>query len=115
MRPTAYVVSCLPEDDVNAHGFEVRVEYRGAGLWAVLSKGRFLGRDGSWSWGYVWRDGTQEPNTDAEFAEYSSGEDSWRTDHRFDLDTALRMAKKVAPTVWCNGYTLADALEERQP
>ncbi|PXY20335.1 hypothetical protein [Prauserella endophytica] len=115
VSPVTYVVCGLPEDHPDADAFEVRVEYRGDGLWVVRRLGRFLGRDGTWSYCYVWRDGAQEPTTDAELAEYSSGEDAWRAEHRFDLDTALRMAKDVAPLVKCNGYTVADVLKEWQP
>jgi hypothetical protein len=34
---------------------------------------------------------------------------AWLAAHRFDLDTALRLAQAAAPTVTVNGRTAADA------
>jgi hypothetical protein len=94
VRPVAYEVSCLPEDDVNARHFTLKVEYRGEGRWAVTDGFGCLGADGAW---------TYEPSP-------SSREDDWLATHRFDLDTALKLAKEAAPHVTVNGWTVADAL-----
>jgi hypothetical protein len=99
-EPTVYVtryeVSCLPRNDVNAHLFTVVVEERNEDQWAVLLRGVWcLGIDGSW---------TQEPIP-------SEREDDWLATHRFDLDTALKLAREEAPKIKVNGHTVADALE----
>ena len=94
VRTTRYEVSCLPPDDVNAFHFTARVEYRGKDMWAVTNGWGCLGTDGEFDY---------EPSP-------SNREDDWLATHRFDLDTALRLAKEVAPKMTVNGYTLADIL-----
>ena len=91
---TRYTVNLLPETDINAHVFEITVDYRGHGLWAVLRHGWCLSTDGSWDY-------EVRP---------SEREDEWIAEHRFDLDTALRLAEEAAPGVTVNGLTAADAL-----
>lgn len=93
-RPTRYAVSCLPEDGIDSHVFEITVEYRGQDRWAVKRHSQVLGADGAWDW-------EMRP---------SEREDDWLDSHRFDLDTALRLAKEQAPLVTVNGHTVADAL-----
>ena len=95
VQPTEYSVSCLPDDDINSYAFGLTVRYRGAGRWAVQrGEHACLGADGEWA------DGVKE---------YDRGDD-WLAAHRFDLDTALRLAKEAAPHVTVNGHTVADAL-----
>jgi hypothetical protein len=94
VQTTKYTVNLLPETDINAHVFELTVEYRGHGQWAVLRHGWCLDQDGSWD--YELRP--------------SEREDEWIAAHRFDLDTALNLAKEAAPGVIVNGLTAADAL-----
>jgi hypothetical protein len=99
VRPTRYEVNCLPEEDINARLFALTVEYRGRELWAVR-RGTFhdcLGVDGTWD---------HEPNP-------SNRDDDWLAAHRFDLDTALRLAKEAAPKVTVNGWTVQRALAVR--
>lgn len=91
---TRYTVNLLPETDPHGHVFEITVEYRGHGQWAILRHGSCLGQDGEWD--YELRP--------------SGREDDWIAAHRFDLDTALRLAKEAAPSVTVNGLTAADAL-----
>jgi hypothetical protein len=94
VTPTEYRVSCLPEDLLDMDVWEITVAYRGRGLWAVTRHSRCsLGADGTWSWG---------PG--------EADEDEWRATHRFDLDTALRLAREHAPHVTVNGMTPADFL-----
>lgn len=93
-RATQYAVNCLPEDGIDSHVFEITVEYRGRDRWAVKRHSQVLGADGSWDW---------EMRS-------SEREDDWLDSHRFDLDTALRLAKEQAPLVTVNGHTVADAL-----
>lgn len=99
VQAVEYTVNCLPEGDLDSHVFEVRVQYRGAGRYAVIRHGHScLGADGTWDHGVK---------------EYDRG-DAWLNDHRFDLDTAIRLAKEQAPLVTVNGFTVADALAMRQ-
>lgn len=94
-----YTVNCLPEDDYDSFAFEVRVQYRGNGRYAVIRHGHScLGTDGTWDQGVK---------------EYDRG-DAWLDAHRFDLETALRLAKEQAPLVTVNGHTVADAIAMRQ-
>lgn len=94
VRVTRYEVSCLPQDNINAHHFTITVEWRGDDRWAVLHHGFCLGADGEWD---------DEPRP-------SSREDDWLETHRFDLDTALILAKREAPKLTINGLTAADVL-----
>lgn len=96
VRATRYVVNLLPdsEDVLGGHVFEISVEWRGDDRWAVLRHRWCLGVDGTWD--YELRP--------------SEREDDWLDTHRFDLDTALRLAKEAAPGVTVNGRTAAQAL-----
>ena len=92
---TRYTVNLLPETaSPDAHIFEITVEYRGRGRWAVCRHGMCLGVDGTWDY-------EVRP---------SEREDDWLDAHRFDQDTALRLAIEQAPLVSVNGHTAADAL-----
>ena len=94
-----YTVNCLPEDDYDSFAFEVRVQYRGNGRYAVIRSGDLcLGADGTWDHGVK---------------EYDRGDD-WLNAHRFDLDTALRLAKEQAPLVTVNGHTVTDAIARQK-
>ncbi|MGK5628566.1 hypothetical protein [Streptomyces sp. URMC 123] len=97
VQATRYTVSCLPEDDVNARHYEITVEYRGGGRWAVTRFSTCLGVDGTWALG---------------IKPYDRGDD-WLDAHRFDLDTALHLAKKAAPSVTVNDVTAADIARRR--
>lgn len=98
VRVTRYEVSCVSPGNINAPHFTITVEWRGtvdgADRWAVCHFKQCLGVDGEWSW---------EPSP-------SNRDDDWKTAHRFDLDTALRLAKEAAPKMTVNGRTAADAL-----
>ncbi|MEU6054278.1 hypothetical protein ABZ829_28135 [Streptomyces xanthochromogenes] len=99
VRAVEYTVSCVPEDNLDSHSFELRVQYRGAGQYAVIRHGHScLGADGTWDQG---------------IKPYGRG-DEWLAAHRFDLDTALRLAKAAAPHVTVNGFTVTDALAMQQ-
>ncbi|MFJ3699546.1 hypothetical protein ACIPW9_36390 [Streptomyces sp. NPDC090052] len=98
-QATCYEVSILPEGDINRHVFNIDIEYRGVGRWAVTRHGSCLGADGTWEFGVK---------------EYDRGE-AWLNSHRFDLDTALRLARDAAPHVTVNGYTAADAYRQTYP
>lgn len=98
VQPTRYVVSCFEPDDETGAIYNLAVEYRGRGLWAVVRNRQCLNAHGRWSWESV----------------PSEREDEWLAEHRFDLDTALRLAKKAAPQVVVNGRTAAEAYRRTQ-
>jgi hypothetical protein len=90
-----YTVNCVPDDDLDSHAFEIRVQYRGNGRYAVIRHGHScLGADGTWDQGV-------KP--------YGRG-DNWLDAHRFDLETALALAKEAAPHITVNGFTVTDAI-----
>lgn len=98
VAPTRYVVSCFEPDDENGALYNLAVEYRGRGLWAVVRHRQCLNAKGEWSWESV----------------PSEREDEWLAEHRFDLDTALRLAKEAAPHIVVNGHTAVDAYRRMQ-
>lgn len=98
-QPTEYEVSILPEGDINRLVFTITVQYRGDQRWAVTRHGSCLGADGTWDFG---------------IKEYDRG-DTWLDAHRFDLDTALRLARAAAPHVVVNGHTATDAYHRTHP
>jgi hypothetical protein len=97
VRVTRYEVSCLPEGHDARSSMTITVEYRGRDLWAVMRHGSALSVDTKWDC---------EPSP-------SNREDDWLESHRFDLDTALRLAEDAAPKLRVNGYTVADCLALR--
>jgi hypothetical protein len=98
VQPTEYEVNCLPEDGLDSYVFALTVRYRGNGRWAVQrGEHACLGADGEWAQGVK---------------EYDRGDD-WLAAHRFDHDTALRLAREHAPRVTVNGVTVTEALARR--
>ncbi|AXH49041.1 hypothetical protein SEA_ECLIPTUS_89 [Gordonia phage Ecliptus] len=85
------LANCITEDHLEGHHFAVYVEYRGRNLWAVTHMGVCLGRAGGWD---------HEPSP-------SNRTDSWIADHRFDFDTALKLAIEVAERVKIGGNMTA--------
>uniref|UniRef100_UPI0035D9AFEB hypothetical protein n=4 Tax=Bacteria TaxID=2 RepID=UPI0035D9AFEB len=69
VQASKYSVNCLPEDGIDSHVFEITVEYRGHGRWAVKRHSQCLGSDGTWEY-------EMRP---------SEREDEWLDAHRFDL------------------------------
>jgi len=98
VRPTRYEVSCLPVDHREHHHFTIEVKFRGPGdLWAVTTIfGACLSSEGEWDY---------EPSP-------SNRTDEWKATHRFDLDTALRLAKEQAPLMTVNGWTIDAVLAQ---
>lgn len=91
--PTCYTVTCLPEETPSGHAWNLTVEYRGRGLWAVVRNvHQNLGRTGTWDQASSDRD------------------DAWIAEHRFPLGEALELAKAAAPHVVVNGRTPAQVL-----
>jgi hypothetical protein len=85
-----YTVCALPDDHIDADMFTITVARRAPGSWAVLRGSRCLGADGSWAF---------EPIP-------SERTDEWKATHRFDEETALRLAREAAPNVKVNGWTV---------
>jgi len=94
VKVTEYTVSLLPDDHIDAGAFEIRVQYRGRGLWGVCRMRQCLGADGQWDWESI----------------PSERGDEWLKAHRFELQDALRRALDAAPSVTVNGRTAAEAL-----
>lgn len=94
VRVTRYEVSCLPEGHKMAPHMTVRVEYRGRDRWAVIHDPLCLSACGEWDY---------EMRTSERAAE-------WLDAHRFDLVTALKLAKKHAPLLSVAGWTPMEIL-----
>ena len=94
VRVTAYSVSCVPEDNINAPHFTAKVEYRGRGGWAVTDGFHVYAADGSRAHEHI-----PTERTDEFLARFRHSE----------LE-AVSLAKRVAPTLRVNGYTVADVL-----
>ncbi len=101
VNPTTYTVSVCPPDDLQA---------RDRGLWDITVA--WSGRPGRWavrgSMGNVY---DIDGNTEYEPLP-SDRDDGFLERYRFDLDTALELAKRVAPTVTINGMTAVAAYEK---
>ncbi|MFI6347275.1 hypothetical protein [Streptomyces sp. NPDC050560] len=100
VRPEEYSVTAVPDDAApDAHVWALTVRHRGGGRWAVQrGEHACLGADGEWAQGV-------KP--------YDRGND-WLDEHRFDLPTALRLAREATPHVTVNGYSVADVLAHRE-
>ena len=96
VRATRYEVSCVPEDHETRRSLTVAVEYRGRGKWAVLDSPYCLSSAGEWD--YELRP--------------SEREDEWLAAHRFDLEAALELAKREAPLMQVNGWTVPRILAD---
>lgn len=95
---TEYTVSCIPEDNINRPVFEITVAYRGNGRWAVCRLRQCLGSDGQWDYESIPSERTDE----------------WLATHRFDLETALKLAREAAPKIRTNGASVADVLRWKE-
>ena len=98
---TSYEVSIWPEDcsGMDSAMYCCSVVYNGYGNWTVRrgsasSEAPVLGSDGEWHHERLPSDRTRK-----ELAE-----------HRFDLETALKLAREMAPRVTLNGLTAEQAL-----
>lgn len=96
VEATEYTVSLLPADHPDCELYAVTVEWRGSGRWAVCRFRRCLDANLAWDWESI----------------PGEREDEWLATHRFDLDTALALARRVAPGVTTNGRTAHQAAEE---
>lgn len=99
VRATRYEVSCVPPDHALHRHMALHVVWRGGDQWAVTQPWEpapCLGADGEWEY---------EPHP-------SERTDEWKAAHRFDLDTALDLAKREAPKLTVRGRTAAQWLAE---
>lgn len=95
-RITEVTVCALPEDSINHDPWSIQVAWRGGESYAVVNRFRqCLSVDGKWS---------HEPMP-------SSRTERWIAAHRFDYQTALRLACEEAPRVVVNGKTAAQVAE----
>lgn len=93
-----FEASVFPEGDINRHLYTVTVAYRGADRWAVVRHRQCLGVDGTWDY-------EMRP---------SERDDEWLDAHRFDLDTAQRLAVEAAPGIRVNGRSAVEAYQLTQ-
>jgi hypothetical protein len=99
VRVSRYTVSCLPESEVDRGSWDIDVEERGGGRWAVLKRvGQCLGSDGRFVY---------EPSP-------SNRTDEFLAAHRFGLDEALALARRAAPEVVVNGMRPVDVIAFRK-
>lgn len=96
VTPIRYEVTCLPSDMdlLDRDLLSVYVERRGHDRWAVTRLSRCYDIDGEPDW---------EPIP-------SEREDEWLARYRHDFDTAISVAKKVAPTLRVNRLGVAEML-----
>ena len=93
---THYAVSCLPLDHMQRALFTLTVEYRGEGTWTVLHRGFCIGRRGQRCY---------EPIP-------SMRTERFKRAYRFDLGTALALARREAPKLTGYGRSVADVLAD---
>jgi hypothetical protein len=96
MRITEYTFYGLPEDHRASPGFQIRVQYRGRGQYAVMDGCSCLGTDGTWDY---------EPLP-------SSRTDEWIAAHRFAENEALLLAERLLPSLTVNGKTAKDLADD---
>lgn len=97
---TEYTICAIPDrNSINWHTYAIQVAYRGKGRWAVVRNSWCLGTDGTWDY-------ERRPSDRA---------DEWLATHRFDLDTALRLAREAAPGITVNGRTAAEVAVWAEP
>jgi hypothetical protein len=94
VRPTAYAVSCLPPEHIDAYLFTLHVEWRNKDRWCVTDGAYCYRKDGHKSY---------ESNP-------SSRTDRFKKAYRHSLDDALALAKRLAPKMTVNGHTVQEVL-----
>lgn len=99
VEPITYEVTAYPFHDVNRSDWVIRVERRAEDRWAVLYRSSCWNRRTK-KWDY-------EPMP-------SSRTDAYKRTHRFDLDTALTIAREQAPKLTQMGWTVERAIAEAE-
>jgi hypothetical protein len=92
---TTHSVSCLPIDHDHAFEYTVLVEYAGHDKWAVRRFKRCYNAAGEADWESTSSERTAE----------------WLAEFRHDFDTAMEIARKVAPTLRSNGVSVREVIE----
>lgn len=95
-KATGYTVCAVPCDVPDWESWAITVAWRSEGRWAVLKRSIWcLSTAGEWDYESL----------------PSERSDEWKAEHRFDLATALRLAREHAPRVTVGGWTPAAAIE----
>jgi hypothetical protein len=90
---TAYTVTAVT-NPLYEGIYDIRVEQvPDTGKWAVRRMNHALSKKGNWDWENL----------------PSNREDDWLAEHRFDLDTALRLAREAAPDITVNNLPARQA------
>ncbi len=88
-----FVVSVYPDrESISWSSFAITVKDCGPHGWGVIRWSRCLNRAGEW---------VNQPGRD-------DRDEAWFAAHRFDLDTALQLARAAAPHLRSNGSTPAE-------
>jgi hypothetical protein len=96
VEPSRYEVTAYPFFNDDRYHFSITVERRSADRWAVLDR---MGR--------CWSEGAQK----WEHELYpSSRTDEWKAGFRYPLNEALDIARRLAPGLTVNGFTVQDAI-----
>jgi hypothetical protein len=106
---TTYTITCLPGDVADGHHWDLEVQFTGAHRfgkprpanrqWAVRMRDHWcLSNEGKWDMESIPSERTDE----------------WFETHRFDLETALKLAAEQAPHVIINGLTPVGLLAWRK-
>jgi hypothetical protein len=104
-----YRVCALPKDNFHCQVFSIFVVWRGDGQWEIQrggEYGRCLDAQGVWSRRIGWND---EATTEEEMLAREREVEEWKARHRFDLETALRLAEEAAPKITVMGHTVEEA------
>ncbi|MEW1565741.1 hypothetical protein AB0454_22480 [Streptomyces sp. NPDC093509] len=104
--PVRFVVSSVPEGHNARHAYTINVHYRGEGMYSVGHGLAYADGDGAWSY---------EPSRSGEDDEHDADGLTWIAAHRFELTTALRLARRLAPTLTVRGRSVADVLADGSP
>lgn len=96
VKTVSYQVSAIPYEDDDAHAFQIKVEYRGGGRWAVTRGGQCWNRVNQ-TFDY---ESLPSGRTEEFFAEcrYATAEE------------AIDDAKTIVPLLTVNGWTVQQAI-----
>lgn len=96
VEPTEYTVCAVPQDVQDWYLFAIIVARTAPDRWAVRMRSRCLDADGAWDYESIPSERTDE----------------WLAAHRFDLPTALDLARAAALAVTVNGWTVQRVIAE---
>lgn len=87
-----YTIDPCPTHPVEPALFAVKIEWRGEDRWRVTHMSHVYGADGTFEY---------EGSNHRE-------DENYMATHRFDLDTAVELARRIAPTVKVGRMTFQD-------